>query len=128
MKTVSNRKPTGKASAMVAAIVVVAAALSSPAHAYENACNHAGNVQDDTTAQYCQNIGHSAYNAYGPDRIRETNLGPIVGVTRIYDGDIIWQPETGPRVIRNSGLMYVIGPGGIANHVFYRWVTDIVSR
>ncbi len=112
------------------------------AQAYENVCPYSGqaryeiaqtlNVVPESVAPlvtaYCQNIGRSAYNAIGTDRIRAIYLGPIIGVTWINSGDVITEPDGPPRRSNISGFMYVIGPGGVSNRVFYRWGTDILGR
>jgi len=124
------------------ALFILAAASSLPAAAFENVCPYHGQARDEIAqnyrvnpavvpriaASYCANVGRKAYNAIGPDRIRHTYLGPILGVTWINTGDIVGQPGTPPRVARNSGFMYLIGPGGIANHIFFRWGPEIAGR
>lgn len=112
------------------------------AQAYQNVCPYSGqarnqiaqtfNVVPESVAQmaasYCANIGLSAYNAIGTDRIRAIYLGPIIGVTWINSGDVISEPEGPPRRSQISGFMYIIGPGGVSNRVFYRWGTDVLGR
>jgi len=124
-----------------AILALSAISYSGSARAYENVCPYSGqaqyriaqilNVVPESVAQmaalYCQNIGRSAYNAIGTDRIRAIYLGPIIGVTWINSGDVILQPA-GPRRSDISGFMYIIGPGGVSNRIFYRWGTDVAGH
>ena len=122
--------------------VFTAISYSYSAQAYENVCPYSGqaryeiaqrfNVVPETVAQmaasYCQNIGRSAYNAIGTDRIRAIYLGPIIGVTWINSGDVISEPNGPPRRSDISGFMYIIGPGGVSDRMFYRWGTDVAGH
>jgi len=119
-----------------------AISYSFSAQAYENVCPYSGqaryqiaqtfNVVPESVGQmaasYCANIGLSAYNAIGTDRIRAIYLGPIIGVTWINSGDVISEPDGPPRRSPISGFMYIIGPGGVSNKIFYRWGTDVLGR
>lgn len=116
--------------------------FSSPAWAIENLCPYAGqhndeiaqqlNVDPNTAEQiaaiHCSNVGRPAYNALGTDRIRSIYLGPIERVLWVEPGDIIAQPGAKPRIVRRSGVMYMIGPGGVADHIFYRWGSEIAEE
>jgi hypothetical protein len=116
--------------------------LSSPSYAMVDLCPYAEqhpyevaqqlaidpDVVPQLAAAHCANIGRRAYNAIGPDRIRETYLGPILRVSLVVPGDIISQPGAPPRLVRHAGVLYMIGPGGIADHIFYRWGAEIAER
>lgn len=77
---------------------------------------------------FCAKVGRKAYNALGPDRVRDIFLGPIIGVTWVNSGDTISEPDMPLRLARYSGFWYIIGPGGISNRPFVRIATDIVGR
>lgn len=116
--------------------------FSSPAWAIENLCPYAGqhndelaqvlNVDPETAGQiaaiHCSNVGRRAYNALGTDRIRSIYLGPIQRVLWVEPGDIISQPGAKPRIVRSAGILYMIGPGGVADHIFYRWGSEIAEE
>ena len=116
--------------------------FSLPARAMEDLCPYAGqhndeiaqllNVDPDTAEQiaaiHCSNVGRPAYNALGTDQIRSIYLGPIERVLWVEPGDIIAQPEAKPRIVRSSGVMYMIGAGGVADHIFYRWGSEIAEE
>ena len=122
------------------AVLLLAVATYSPsAHAYESICPQpqhnlhkiaqslgidyatAGRV----VARECANVGRSAYNALGPDWLRAIYLGPIRRVIWMDVGDIITMPDGISRISSYSGFMYVIGPGGVATHNFFRWGNDV---
>jgi hypothetical protein len=115
---------------------------SHPTSAFENLCPYIGQQQERIAdklrvdrdsvpriaATYCSNVGRKAYNAIGPDIARSTYLGPIEAVIWANSGDVISQPGGPPRITHESGFMYMIGPGGIANDVFFRWGPEIAGR
>lgn len=118
------------------------AGAASPTWAYENICPYTGQNQQkiaevlrvetaqvpELAAHFCANVGRKAYNKLGPDSERNTLLGPILGVAWINTGDPI-TPEGHPlRRAPFSGFMYIIGGGGVSDHEFLRWGTDIVGR
>ncbi len=122
------------------AVLLLAAALYAPsANAYESVCPQpqvnlhkiATVLRVDrataakTVAHECANVGRSAYNAYGPDWLRSIYLGPIQRVVWLDAGDIITMADGVSRISSYSGFMYVIGPGGVANHNFFRWGNDV---
>lgn len=129
-----------------APFVIFAAAIpvtgAYPAWNYENICPYNGQKQeaiseilrvDYTTvpslaSNYCANVGRSAYNSIGPDKARNTYLGPIMGVVWANSGDIISPPGQPIQVARYSAFMYVIGPGGVSDHLFLRYGTDVAGR
>ena len=125
-----------------ALLLLCAGFISKPAHAYEDVCQNIGNYVDEiarslqidrasayaVAARHCANVGRSAYNAIGPDWLRAIYLGPIQRVIWTEPGDIIAQPGTEPRVSHIANFMYIIGPGGVSNHIFYRWGPDIAGR
>lgn len=125
-----------------AALLLCAGILSKPAHAYYDVCQDVGTHVDEVAqslqtdratawrmiSYHCANVGRSAYNAIGPDWLRAIYLGPIERVIWTERGDIISQPGVGPRVSHIANFMYIIGPGGVSNHIFYRWGTDIAGH
>lgn len=125
-----------------ASLLMCAGLFSSPAHAYEDVCTNIGAHADEIAQtlntdresavriaeSHCANVGRKAYNALGPDWLRAIYLGPIQRVIWTDAGDIISQPGAPPRMSRTSGFMYIIGPGGVADHIFYRWGTDVAGR
>ena len=110
--------------------------------AFENVCPYVGQQQQriarklrvdpavvpSIAAAYCANVGRKAYNAIGPDIARRTYLGPIQAVIWANPGDILAQPGGPPRITHQSGFMYLIGPGGVANDNFFRWGPEIAGR
>lgn len=122
-----------------ALFVFVAAA---PAWSLDNICPYGGqsqtqiaqilrvdyNVVPQLAEKYCANVGRSAYNAVGPDRVRNVELGPILGVVWVTAGETISEDGQALQFARISGFMYVIGPGGVADHKFLRWGSDIEGR
>ena len=78
--------------------------------------------------KYCANVGKRAYNAVGPDSVRNTDLGPITAVIWVIAGDVLSSPGEPMRLAPISGFMYVIGPGGVSDHEFQRWVSDIYGK
>lgn len=117
-------------------------AASCPAWAYENICPYAGQDQEKIAAvlridyaqvpklaaHFCANVGRKAYNKLGPREGRKVFLGPILGVAWINVGDTITPPGDPVRRAPFSGFMYIIGGGGIADHEFLRWSSDIAGR
>ena len=122
-----------------AVLLLAAAVYSPPANAYQHICpnptkslakiSRALKVDYSTAAtivtRECANVGRSAYNALGPDWLRSVYLGPIRRVVWVDAGDIITMNDGISRISSYSGFMYVIGPGGVANHNFFRWGNDI---
>lgn len=122
-----------------AVFLLAAAVYSPPANAYQHICpnptqslgkiSRALNVDITAAAKIvsreCANVGRSAYNALGPDWLRSVYLGPIRRVVWVDAGDIITMNDGVSRVSSYSGFMYVIGPGGVASHNFFRWGNDI---
>jgi len=116
--------------------------VAAPAWSFENICPYGGEnqtqiarilrVEYDAVPQlaekYCANVGRSAYNAIGPDRVRNVELGPILGVVWVTAGETISDNGQALQFARISGFMYVIGPGGVADHKFLRWGSDIEGR
>lgn len=125
-----------------ALFVLAVVAYPNPSSAFENLCPYLGQNQNQIAyhlrvdpkvvpriaANYCENVGRSAYNAMGPDGNRNTYLGPIEAVIWADSGDIIAQPGGPPRITHEQGIMYLIGPGGVANDYFYRWGPEIAGR
>lgn len=123
-------------------VLVLLLLAAAPAEALENLCPYSGQNQEKIAAimrmdydqvpslarQFCDNIGRKAYNALGPDRVRETYLGPIEGVAWVFSGDVISPPGAPIQMAPISGFVYVIGAGGVSDHVFVRWASDIVGR
>lgn len=122
------------------AVLLLAAATYSPsANAFESICPQPQeslykiatilHVDQATAHQIvtkeCANVGRSAYNALGPDWLRSIYLGPIQRVIWMDPGDVITTPDGVSRMSSYSGFMYVIGPGGVANHNFFRWGNDV---
>lgn len=117
-------------------------AFSSPAWAIENMCPYTGKHDaeiaqllrvgpedaEQIAAIHCSNVGHRAYNAIGTDQIRSIYLGPIERVLWVEPGDVIAQQGVPPRVVRQPGILYMIGPGGVSDHYFYRWGAEIAER
>lgn len=122
-----------------AVLLLAAAMYSPPANAFESVCvqsqeglhNIAQKLRVDRAvvrqivARECANVGRSAYNALGPDWLRSIYLGPIRRVVWMDAGDIITMPDGISRISSYSGFMYVIGPGGVADHNFFRWGNDV---
>jgi hypothetical protein len=124
----------------LAALSVLLAAT--PAWSLENVCPYGGQSQTQIAQilrvdynavprlaeKYCANVGRNAYNAIGPDRVRNIDLGPILGVVWVTAGEAISENGRALQFVPISGFMYVIGPGGVANHKFLRWGSDIEGR
>ena len=125
---------------IVPAIFLLAAATYSPsASAFESVCPQkpdsvlriAQHYQVSRVearkivARECANVGRSAYNALGPDWLRSIYLGPIRRVIWMDKGDIITMAEGLSRISPYSGFVYVIRPGGVADHHFFRWGNDV---
>jgi len=115
---------------------------ASPAWGFENICPYSGQnrtqiaeilrVDYDAVPRlaekYCANVGRTAFNAVGPDRVRNVELGPILGVVWVTAGEALSDNGPALQYARISGFMYVIGPGGVADHKFLRWGSDIEGR
>ena len=115
---------------------------ASPAAALDSICPYKGQDQSrianvmrisyqdvpKLVAKFCANVGRKAYNALGPDRVRDVYLGPITGVAWVSAGDQISLPDMPLQLAPISGFWYIIGPGGISNYPFARVATDIVGK
>ncbi len=124
---------------LLASALLIAAA---PAWSFEDICPYGGqnqtqiaqilrvdyNAVPQLAEKYCANVGRSAYNAVGPDRVRNVELGPILGVVWVTAGESISENGRALQFAPISGFMYVIGPGGVADHQFLRWGSDIEGR
>jgi hypothetical protein len=124
---------------LVAAAIAVTAV---PAGAVDNICPYEGQDQEriarvmripyenvpKLVAFFCDKVGKKAYNALGPDRVRDTYLGPIIGVAWVNSGDTISEPDAPLRLAPISAFWYIIGPGGVSDRSFVRIATDIVGR
>jgi hypothetical protein len=113
-----------------------------PAWGFENICPYAGQNQRQIAeilrmdygavprlaARFCANVGRRAHNALGSDQVRAADLGPILGVAWVSAGDIISAPGYPVQRAPLSGFMYMIGEGGIADHPFMRWASEIAGR
>ena len=60
--------------------------------------------------------------------MRDTFLGPIVGVAWVNSGDTMSEPDEPLRLAPFSAFWYIIGAGGISDRPFVRIATDIVGR
>ena len=61
--------------------------------------------------------------------IRNTDLGPIVGVTYLNAGALMTGPDRSEmRFAREKGFYYIIGPGGVADYYFLRYSREINPR
>jgi hypothetical protein len=56
------------------------------------------NICPDPSNYYCKDVGKSAYNAAGPQIMREIKLGKIIGVTWRPKGSIIGISPAMPKV------------------------------
>ncbi len=124
---------------LAAALLLMAAA---PAGALDNLCPYNGQNQEKIAeimrmdfnqvpllaSHFCANVGRKAYNALGPDRVRDTYLGPIQGVAWVTSGEVISPPGAPMQMAPFSGFVYVIGAGGVSDHEFVRWANEIVGR
>lgn len=118
------------------------AAAASPALAMDNICPYEGKDRDriakvmripyqdvpKLVGFFCNKVGRRAYNAVGPDRVRDTYLGPIIGVAWINSGDRISEPDAPLRLAPISAFWYIIGAGGVSERPFMRVATDIIGR
>ncbi len=126
----------------VAWLASVLVGAASPAFALDSICPFQGQDQDrianvmripyqdvpKLVAFFCNNVGRKAYNALGPDRVRDTYLGPIAGVAWVNSGDTISEPDAPLRLAPISAFWYIIGPGGISDRPFVRIASDIIGR
>ena len=124
---------------VTAAVLLIAVA---PAWALDNICPYSGQNQEkiaqilrmdynqvpELASHYCANVGLKAYNALGPDSVRDTYLGPIQAVAWVTSGEVVSPPGEPIQMARISGFVYVIGAGGVSDHEFVRWTSDIVGR
>lgn len=124
---------------LVSAATALAAA---PAMAMDNICPYEGQDQERIATVmripyqdvpklvgfFCNNVGRKAYNAVGPERVRDTYLGPITGVAWVNSGDTMSEPDEPLRLAPFSAFWYIIGAGGVSDRPFVRIASDIIGR
>ena len=123
-------------------VVALGTVTARPAAALDSICPYQGQDQPNIAAVmripfqdvpklvafFCANVGRKAYNAVGPDRVRDVYLGPIVGVAWINSGDTISEPNMPLQLAPISAFWYIIGAGGVSDRPFVRIASDIVGR
>ncbi len=81
-------------------------ALSFEKNPWHNICDDPG---DNPGKYYCENVGKTAYNAFGHPALRDVALGKIIGVAWRPKGSAI---STSGRVSPRNAYYYIIDDGG----------------
>jgi|GEM_PF-6767721 len=111
-----------KAIKALAALLLALTALPATS-AWTNIC------ATDPAGFYCDQVGKTAFNNFGPPMVRDVEIGPIIGVAYKLKGGLISRPEAQTiQLAPRNAFFFIIGPGGVADYEFLRDTREIAPR